>query len=71
MESLFRQARRSVTQSGAAFGNEGTDMALHHPIDDRPAARKDGPHPALCLLLGFAVIAGGATLVHIVFNALV
>lgn len=46
-------------------------MALHHPIDDRPAARESGPHPALCLMLGFAVIAVGATVVHIVFNALV
>lgn len=46
-------------------------MALHHPIDDRPAAREDGPHPALCLILGFGVIAVGATIVHIVFNAMV
>ncbi|MFN3557967.1 MAG: hypothetical protein ACK4UQ_01675 [Brevundimonas sp.] len=46
-------------------------MALHHPIDDRPAAREDGPHPAICLALGFAVIALGAIIVHVVFNSLV
>jgi len=44
-------------------------MALHHPVDDRPAVREDGPHPAICLMLGFGVIAVGATIVHIVFNA--
>jgi hypothetical protein len=46
-------------------------MALHHPLDDRPAAREDGPHPAVSLILGFGVIIIGATIVHIVFNALV
>ena len=47
-------------------------MALHHPIHDpRPAAREGGPHPAICLILGFGVIAAGATIVHIVFNTLV
>ena len=68
---MFSQARRPVTQSGAAFGNEGTDMALHHPVDDRPTPREGGPHPAICLMLGFGVIAVGAPVVHIVFNALV
>lgn len=43
-------------------------MALHHPLDDRPASREPGPHPAICLMLGFGVIAVGATIVHIVFN---
>ncbi|WP_420471598.1 hypothetical protein [Brevundimonas sp. FT23042] len=46
-------------------------MALHHPLDDHPARREDGPHPAICLILGFGVIAVGATIVHIVFNVLV
>lgn len=46
-------------------------MALHHPLDDRPAARGVGPHPALCLTLGFAIIVVGATVVHLIFNALV
>lgn len=47
-------------------------MALHHPIHDhRPAPREGGPHPALCLALGFGVIALGATIVHIIFNTLV
>jgi hypothetical protein len=46
-------------------------MALHHPIHDEPPAREGGPHPAICLMLGFAVIAAGATIVHIVFNTLV
>lgn len=46
-------------------------MALHHPLDDRPAAREDGPHPAICLALGFGVITVGAIIVHVVFNTLV
>lgn len=46
-------------------------MALHHPLDDRPAAREGGPHPALCLTLGFAVIVVGAIVVHVVFNSLI
>lgn len=46
-------------------------MALHHPIDDRPATREAGLHPAVCLMLGFGVIAVGATVVHVLFNALV
>ncbi len=36
-----------------------------------PPPTRDGPHPALCLALGFGVIAAGATIVHVVFNALV
>ena len=58
-----------VTQSGTAFGNEGTDMAL---IDDhkRPQTHRDGPHPAICLMAGFGVIIAAAVIVHIVFNAL-
>lgn len=58
-----------VTQSGAAFGNEGTDMAL---IDDHkpPNTHRDGPHPAICLMAGFGVIIAAAVIVHIAFNAL-
>lgn len=43
-----------------------TTQPLHEPPPTR-----DGPHPAICLLAGFGVIALGATAVHIVFNALV
>lgn len=39
-----------------------------YPPDPRP---EGGPHPAVSLLLGFAVIILGATLVHVVFNVLV
>ena len=46
-------------------------MALHHPIHDHRPAREGGPHPAISLILGFVVIAAGATIVHIVFNTLV
>ncbi len=44
-------------------------MALHHPVDPQP--RKDGPHPAISLIVGFGVIILGAVLVHVVFNVLV
>ena len=43
-------------------------MALDLP--DQPPPRRDGPHPALCLMLGFGVIVLGAIVVHVVFNAL-
>ena len=56
-----------VTQSGAAFGNEGTDMALIH--DHKPPnTHRDGPHPAICLAAGFGVIIAAAVIVHIIFN---
>ncbi|MFN3930202.1 MAG: hypothetical protein ACK4JY_00510 [Brevundimonas sp.] len=44
-------------------------MALNHPVDQTPS--RDGPHPAVCLLAGFGVIIGCATLVHVIFNVLV
>lgn len=44
-------------------------MALHHPVQDHRPTRTGGPHPAISLILGFVVIAAGATIVHIVFNA--
>lgn len=43
-------------------------MALDLP---EPPRNSHGPHPALCLGLGFAVILVGATLVHVIFNVLV
>ncbi len=42
-------------------------MALHPPLDPPPA--RDGPHPAISLLVGFGVIVAGALIVHVVFNA--
>lgn len=42
-------------------------MALDLP--DYPPPRRDGPHPALSLIVGFGVIVLGATFVHVVFNA--
>jgi len=44
-------------------------MALDHPAD--PTRRREGPHPALSLLIGFGVIIVGAMIVHVVFNGLV
>lgn len=44
-------------------------MALDLP--ENPPPHRDGPHPALSLILGFGVIVLGATLIHIVFNVLV
>ena len=44
-------------------------MALDHPAD--PTPRREGPHPALSLLVGFGVIIVGAMIVHVVFNGLV
>lgn len=44
-------------------------MALDHPAD--PIPRREGPHPALSLLIGFGVIILGASVVHVVFNVLV
>jgi len=42
-------------------------MALHPHLDPPPA--RDGPHPAISLLVGFGVIIIGALVVHVVFNA--
>ena len=46
-------------------------MALLHPHHSEPPPTREGPHPALCLMMGFGVIVLGATIVHIVFNILV
>jgi len=43
-------------------------MALDLP--DHPPPQRDGPHPSVCLMLGFGVIVLGAIIVHVVFNAL-
>jgi len=58
-----------VTQSAAALETQGTAMALDLP--ENPPPHREGPHPALSLILGFGVIVVGATLIHIVFNVLV
>lgn len=42
-------------------------MALHPPLDPPPT--RDGPHPAISLLVGFSVIVAGALIVHVLFNA--
>jgi hypothetical protein len=44
-------------------------MALNHSVE--PTPHRDGPHPALSLLVGFGVIILGATVVHVLFNAIV
>lgn len=41
-------------------------MTLHSPLD--PPPHREGPHPAISLLLGFAVIVAGALIVHVLFN---
>lgn len=48
-------------------------MALNHPVDPppHPTSGREGPHPAVSLILGFGLIVVGATLIHIVFNVLV
>lgn len=45
-------------------------MAL---IDDHksplsPLSRREGPHPAVCLIAGFGFIIGAALVVHFLFN---
>ena len=42
----------------------------HNPSVD-PTPPRDGPHPALSLLVGFGLIILGATVVHVLFNVLV
>ena len=44
-------------------------MALDLP--DYPPPHRDGPHPAVSLIVGFGVIILGAVIVHLVFNGLV
>lgn len=48
-------------------------MALNHSVDPTPdpTTGRDGPHPAVSLIVGFGLIVVGATLVHVVFNVLV
>jgi hypothetical protein len=46
-------------------------MAMALDLPTQPPSRRDGPHPAICLLAGFGVIILGALVVHIVFNVLV
>lgn len=41
-------------------------MALDLP--EVPPPHRDGPHPALSLIVGFGVILLGATVVHVLFN---
>jgi hypothetical protein len=42
-------------------------MALDLP--ETPTPHRDAPHPALSLIVGFGVIVLGATVVHVLFNA--
>ncbi|MGV9009441.1 hypothetical protein [Brevundimonas sp.] len=42
-------------------------MALIHDHKP-PTTHRDGPHPAVCLMAGFAVIIVAAMIVHFVFN---
>lgn len=44
-------------------------MALDLP--ETPPLHRDGPHPALSLVVGFGVIVLGATVVLVLFNVLV
>ncbi len=44
-------------------------MTSHHFTDPPPA--EHGPHPAICLALGFGVIVAGAIIVHLLFNVVV
>lgn len=46
-------------------------MALNPSVDPPPhqTSGRDGPHPALSLIVGFGVIVLGATVVHVLFNA--
>lgn len=50
-------------------------MALLHPADrvssdrrDSREASNDGPHPSICVLTGFGVIAASGVLVHLLFR---
>lgn len=54
-------------------------MALLHPADRVSSARprldqgdratsKDGPHPSICLVTGFGVIAAAGVAVHLLFR---
>ena len=40
------------------------------PNPANPPPPETGPHPAVSLIIGFGVIVLGATVVHVVFNAL-
>jgi len=44
-------------------------MALDLP--ETPPPHRDGPHPALSLVVGFGVIVLGAMIVHGLFNKLI
>jgi hypothetical protein len=48
-------------------------MVQNHPVDPRPGEPKaeGGPHPAVSLIVGFALIILLATVVHVVFKVLV
>ncbi len=69
---LVRDA--SDTHLGAA-GKKETTMASLHPADRVSSARhqdrttsEDGPHPSICVITGFAVIAAAGVAVHLLFR---
>jgi hypothetical protein len=64
----------SDTHPGAA-GKKETTMASLHPADRVSSAPKhdrarsdDGPHPSICVVTGFAVIAAAGVAVHLLFR---
>lgn len=62
-----------------AAGKKETTMASLHPADRVSSVRprvdhgdrttsKDGPHPSICVVTGFAVIAAAGVAVHLLFR---
>jgi hypothetical protein len=45
-------------------------MALLHPHTRGPQGPSDGPHPAICLAVGFGVIVVAALAVHILMGVI-
>jgi hypothetical protein len=59
-------------------GKKETSMASLHPADRVSGARKqdrarsdDGPHPSICGIAGFGVIAAAGVLTHLLFRLMV